>query len=234
VPANAGHHGITNHQANTHHSTNGSRPGHGNTLHHNATFRHDNNAFHHNKFDHFHHFNHFHHRDLAAGFFPWLYWPFYFPGFYPFYDYPYYAYPTYYSDLYPDYATPGYASFYNYPVTSSYLDTTVRLPEEYAPPMPPADANAAAADTTAQLTVRVPADADIWIDGEVTQQTGAVRKFVSPPLSPGEYTYQVRARWMQDGRQVVQTRRIPVSPGERRTVDFMQPEADPIAPPKVK
>ena len=61
-----------------------------------------------------------------------------------------------------------------------------------------------------------------------------MRKFVSPPLEPGEYTYELKARWKEDGREVVRTRRIPVSPGARRTVDFTQPEAEPIAPPKSK
>jgi uncharacterized protein (TIGR03000 family) len=38
---------------------------------------------------------------------------------------------------------------------------------------------------------------------------------------PGrEYTYEVRAQWMQDGKQVSQTRRIDVSAGARKTVDF--------------
>jgi uncharacterized protein (TIGR03000 family) len=48
-----------------------------------------------------------------------------------------------------------------------------------------------------------------------------MRRFVSPLLKPGrEYTYQVRARWMEDGREVVQSRRVTVSAGAEVSVDF--------------
>src|SRR5205823_1541980 len=102
---------------------------------------------------------------------------------------------------YPEY----YASYYNPVAPDWYYDTTVRLPEEYAPPMPPADGRAAPADTSVHLTVRVPAGADILVDGVETRQTGPVRQFVSPPLSAGnEYMYEITARWtVPNGRDVV-------------------------------
>ena len=101
--------------------------------------------------------------------------------------------------------------------------------------MPPADGAAAAADASVYLSVRVPADAEIWVDGVATRQTGTSRKFVSPPLSAGqEYTYELTARWTENGREVVQTRRIDVTAGDRKSVDFTQPDAETIAPPKGK
>ena len=101
--------------------------------------------------------------------------------------------------------------------------------------MPPAEGSAAPADASVYLTVRVPADADFFVDGVATRQTGTSRKFVSPALAAGqEYAYELTARWSENGREVVQTRRVNVTAGDRRLVDFTQPDAESIAPPKIR
>jgi uncharacterized protein (TIGR03000 family) len=80
------------------------------------------------------------------------------------------------------------------------------------------------------IEVRVPADAEIWFDDSPTTQTGTIRQFVSPPLTPGhDYTYEVCARWTEEGRPVSHNRRVAVHAGERVSVTF--PEA---APPQTK
>ena len=48
--------------------------------------------------------------------------------------------------------------------------------------------------------------------------TGAVRQFDSPPLAPGNYNYQIRARWNQSGHEVIQTRQVEVEPGSPESV----------------
>jgi uncharacterized protein (TIGR03000 family) len=53
-----------------------------------------------------------------------------------------------------------------------------------------------------------------------TTTTGSIREFQSPPLSPGRYTYEVRARWTEDERDITQTQKIAVSPGAHLTVNF--------------
>lgn len=76
---------------------------------------------------------------------------------------------------------------------------------------------------TARIEVRVPADARIWFDGTQTSQTGAVRNFVSPPLNAGEnYAYEIRAQWMENGREVNQSRRVSVRTGANEVVDFTE------------
>jgi uncharacterized protein (TIGR03000 family) len=90
-------------------------------------------------------------------------------------------------------------------------------------------------DLTAHVSVRVPGDAEIWFGESKTSQTGAQREFVSPPLAPGkEYTYEIRARWIQDGKEVVQTRRVDVGAGSYATLDFTKPAAEAVEPPKPK
>jgi uncharacterized protein (TIGR03000 family) len=84
----------------------------------------------------------------------------------------------------------------------------------------------ATADSPANLTVTVPADAELWFDGTKTVSTGPVRLFHSPPLEPGRrYTYDIRARWQEDGRDVTQTQTVPVTAGADHNVSFPLPSA---------
>lgn len=81
---------------------------------------------------------------------------------------------------------------------------------------------AAAADSAeAQVEVRVPTDATVWFDGELTTLTGPVRCFWTPPLPLGKvYTYQVKARWMLDGAPFEQVKPVKVWPAETSYVRF--------------
>ena len=87
-------------------------------------------------------------------------------------------------------------------------------------------------DTRAQVTVSVPANAEIWVEGIEMTSTGSVREFQSPPLTPGSrYTYDVRARWDENGHEVTQTQQVAVTAGSRVHVHFpVQPTNAPAAP----
>jgi uncharacterized protein (TIGR03000 family) len=75
--------------------------------------------------------------------------------------------------------------------------------------------------TTAAIEVRLPADAELSFQGESVHQTGSLRRFVSPALVPGsDYTYDVQARWVEDGREVSRSRQVGVRAGDRLTIDF--------------
>jgi uncharacterized protein (TIGR03000 family) len=98
--------------------------------------------------------------------------------------------------------------------------TTVRYSDYY----PPEEWTAATAWNAADVEVMVPENAALWFDGVPTRQTGAQRAFVSPPLTPGrDYTYEVHARWIEDGRTVDRTRRIQVRANTRTDVDMTRP-----------
>jgi uncharacterized protein (TIGR03000 family) len=87
-----------------------------------------------------------------------------------------------------------------------------------APPVMPATGD------VARVRVIVPADAKVSFGKTLTRQTGRVREFVSPALSAGEqYAYEVSATWMEAGREVTQTRQVPVWPNYNVTVDFTGP-----------
>jgi uncharacterized protein (TIGR03000 family) len=93
-----------------------------------------------------------------------------------------------------------------------------------SPPLPAIDADAAL------LAVRVPFDAEIWIADAKTQQRGALRSFVTPPLERGAiFRYEIRARWNEAGRNVDRSKEITVRSGDRVTVDFTG-EGKPLPP----
>jgi uncharacterized protein (TIGR03000 family) len=76
-------------------------------------------------------------------------------------------------------------------------------------------------DTKAHIWLRLPENADVWVNGVKTKQTGESRYFYSPPLVPGKkYSYDMRVRWMEDGKPVEKTQRVLVQAGETIRRDF--------------
>jgi uncharacterized protein (TIGR03000 family) len=81
-----------------------------------------------------------------------------------------------------------------------------------------------AAGNTAHVRVIVPADARVWFGNSATRQTGPVRHFESPELTPGKgYAYEVTARWTEGGKDVTRTRHVDVRANSSATVDFARP-----------
>jgi uncharacterized protein (TIGR03000 family) len=155
-------------------------------------------------------------------------------NFYPYYgsygySYPYpYTYPYTYSAPYA-WSSPTYdgddSNSYGY-TAPYYTDSPaadVPSPGSYQgfdSPAPVPDPS----DNTAHLTLRVPENARIWFSDVLTTSAGPVREFRSPPLAPGgRYSYEVRARWNENGRQITQTQHIAVTPGAHVRVEFPTP-----------
>ena len=89
------------------------------------------------------------------------------------------------------------------------------------------DSTAPALDNAAHVTVRVPADAQLWFQNTPTRQQGTLREFQSPQLATGkDYVYDVRARWRENGRDIDQTQHVEVHAGSQVTVDFTAPTTD--------
>jgi len=164
--------------------------------------------------DHFGRFEHsFHHRGLGFGGLGYY-------GGYP-YDYGYGGYPYYYGGYSaPDYS---YQDVQPYVVAPDYSDYSGGNPT--TPSVPPTmnTVPSTTTDTTAHLDVMVPDSAQVWVEGAKTQQTGSLRHFVSPALTPGQnFTYDIRARWTDENGNVVdRTRHVPVHAGGQVMVNFM-------------
>jgi uncharacterized protein (TIGR03000 family) len=86
-----------------------------------------------------------------------------------------------------------------------------------------------------RLTVRLPAEAKVFINDRPTTSTGSVRTYVSRELTPGEsYTYQVRAELVRDGQTLTETRTIRLRAGEQQEVAFAFDQHDEVAQAPVK
>jgi uncharacterized protein (TIGR03000 family) len=71
------------------------------------------------------------------------------------------------------------------------------------------------------MNVTVPANATVSVQGAKTAQTGSFRRFVSPPIAAGHnYSYSLQATWMENGREVRQSRTFAVHPGEVVAITF--------------
>jgi uncharacterized protein (TIGR03000 family) len=135
--------------------------------------------------------------------------------------------------FYGNYPTSG-PDYYAAGPAASYYVTPPATPSVYNVP-DPSQGGAATQDPVAHILVKVPADAEVWFGQSKTSQTGAQREFVSPQLTPGrDFTYDIKARWTEDGKEVVQTRQIDVAAGSWKTVDFTKPAVEQLEAPKPK
>jgi uncharacterized protein (TIGR03000 family) len=82
--------------------------------------------------------------------------------------------------------------------------------------MPPA----ARADSGV-LTVSVPADAKVYVNGKATTSTGSVRHYVSRGLRSGyKYGYEVRVEVQREGRVVDELKTVEMRAGETNRLAF--------------
>ena len=77
------------------------------------------------------------------------------------------------------------------------------------------------AENTGVLTVWVPYDAKVTVNGLETRSTGSKRQFVSFGLKPGlSYKYVVLAQVVRDGQLVEDTRTVTLTAGQITAVAF--------------
>jgi uncharacterized protein (TIGR03000 family) len=73
----------------------------------------------------------------------------------------------------------------------------------------------------AKVTVRLPEDAKLFVDGTPCPLTSAVRTFETPKLEPGrQYYYTVKAEQVRDGQTRSDSRRVVVEAGKESVVEF--------------
>jgi uncharacterized protein (TIGR03000 family) len=80
----------------------------------------------------------------------------------------------------------------------------------------------------AVLNLRLPsADAEVWVGGDKTRSTGLLREFMSPPLDPEKkYSYEIKVRWMENGKEMTRTKKVSVRANAPTTVDFTAGDRD--------
>jgi uncharacterized protein (TIGR03000 family) len=73
----------------------------------------------------------------------------------------------------------------------------------------------------ALIDLAVPANAEVWFSGEKTKATGEFRSFVTPALEKDrKFAYEVRVRWMDNGKVKEKIEKLPVHAGDRLNLRF--------------
>ncbi len=81
----------------------------------------------------------------------------------------------------------------------------------------------------ALLTVNVPENARVLVNGITTRSTGSLRRYVSRNLTPGfDYSYEVQAEVMVDGKPMVQTKTVQLRAGQKAQLAFDMNTAPPV------
>ena len=150
-------------------------------------------------------------------------------GYYGGYGYPYGGFGRgLYWGGYPYYGGRYYGGYDSYPYGYDYGNVPDYSMPSYSQSAPAP--RTSIPDNAALIDVRVPNNAEVWIDDQKTNQTGPMREFVTPALNPGqEYSYDVRARWTENGQEVVRHRKLNFHAGDRLAVNLMAPEPRPTA-----
>jgi uncharacterized protein (TIGR03000 family) len=127
------------------------------------------------------------------------------------------------------YYAPGMAPGTMMPVDPSIAPPAVAPPAGTVPAAPAPGPGIAPAPGTSTsnthadglLAVNVPEDAKIFVNGQATSSTGDARQFVSRDLQAGyNYSYEVRAEVVRDGRTVEQVKKIDLRAGETANLAF--------------
>jgi uncharacterized protein (TIGR03000 family) len=99
--------------------------------------------------------------------------------------------------------------------------------EGAAPPPPPAAGGELPGGSTylnrnsVLISVNVPAEARIYVNGNPTSSTGATRQYVSRGLVAGrQYTYEFKAELNADGKTLTDTQIVRLTAGEQTQVAF--------------
>lgn len=111
------------------------------------------------------------------------------------------------------------------------------IPDDRAPVLPPATAPGFQFDpleparpnssyipkpsNSALISVWVPYDAKVLVNGYPTESTGSRRQFVSYGLRPGySYKYEIQAQVVRDGKIIEDVRTVTLTAGQDRSVAF--------------
>ena len=124
----------------------------------------------------------------------------------------------------PTYTYPNTGMYNTYPQYSTMPQGAYTQPYGMAGTMGRMQPMIQSLGNTAQLTVRLPANAQLWVEDFQPKQTGPVRVLTTPQLQPGQpYHYTLKAQWDENGHPVTQQRTVDFQAGGNVTVDFTQP-----------
>ena len=91
----------------------------------------------------------------------------------------------------------------------------------YTPPSAPTTFSSPTPAESGLLTIYVPAEAKVTVNGYETKSTGTRRQYVSYGLQAGlSYKYEIKAEIVRDGKIVDETKTVVMVAGSRNTAQF--------------
>jgi uncharacterized protein (TIGR03000 family) len=121
--------------------------------------------------------------------------------------------------------TPGLMPPTPSPVNPAPANPPTGIPGTTTPLMPDSGIHPTSLEPTPAdsgiLTVWVPYEAKVTINGMLTKSTGSKRRFVSYGLRPGyTYKYEVKAEIVREGKIQTETQTVSITAGDRGGVAF--------------
>lgn len=107
------------------------------------------------------------------------------------------------------------------PETNSNAYYPNKPPEVTIPPEPMKKPGSDSSPMGANLKFKVPADAKLYVDGQLTTSTGPERTFYTPPLERGKkFYYEVKAEMVLNGQTITEEKKVILEAGAHITEEF--------------
>src|SRR5262249_39993540 len=72
------------------------------------------------------------------------------------------------------------------------------------------------------ITLRVPDNAEVWIQGKKVDEKGTERRFNLPSLDPQvTYDYDIRVEWNENGHKKSDSTRMSVRAGDQKSISYI-------------
>jgi uncharacterized protein (TIGR03000 family) len=118
------------------------------------------------------------------------------------------------------------------PAPGAMPPATPPAPSDASPAPGPAPTNSTYHPTygpardAALISVKVPADAQVFVNNRPTSSTGTDREYISRDLQSGaRYNYDVRIVYMRDGEELSAIKSVQLTAGQSTNIDFLEDKA---------
>ncbi len=120
-------------------------------------------------------------------------------------------------------AYPWFNPWYGQPTVAAPMVAAPGVfPRDTVSPLSYTGATDASASSSTSITLRVPENAEVWIQGKKMDEKGTERRFNLPSLDTGAtYDYDIRVTWTDNGQKKSDTTRLNVRAGDQQSISYI-------------
>jgi uncharacterized protein (TIGR03000 family) len=120
-------------------------------------------------------------------------------------------------------AYPWFNPWYGQPtVAAPMVAAPGVLPRDTVSPLSYTGATDVSASASTSITLRLPENAEVWIQGKKMDERGTERRFNLPSLDTGAtYDYDIRVTWTDNGQKKSDTTRLNVRAGDQQSISYI-------------